>query len=203
MKSLTNKSRFVSIIKSLEGQWEYDTSSAEKLDVIYGPEANINPYNNNFLVESLISELCHLVGGNLRDANVEICRFLYDMNFGKILGSEYPGAEELYEHLIHQAYEFEVEAKLFKKITGNMADNGKSKIQGILNTAGFEEEDEPQTQTRLFQDLITEFRRWDNEWKDYSDSISNENRNVVKCPLSQEKFAVSLSEKYIIKKREE
>jgi hypothetical protein len=105
------KQRFISILTALENQWDYDTSHVTKLEVIYGTES-IEPYNTNFLVESLISELCHLVGGDAKTANKEICWFMYDLKFGKVPGSGGWTAETLFDKLT--AKRPDVTAKILK-----------------------------------------------------------------------------------------
>jgi len=105
------KKRFVEILKALENQWDYDTSHVTKLEVVYG-DYSIGPYNNNFLVESLISELCHLVGGDKKTANKEICWFMYDLKFGKVPGSGGWTAETLFDKLT--AKRPDVTAKILK-----------------------------------------------------------------------------------------
>jgi hypothetical protein len=137
-----NIQQFTAIITALKNQWHYDVSHVEKLEVVYGNES-IEPYNTSFLVDSLISELCYLVGSDEENVKTEIQRYMYDLNFGEVKGGEYSSAEDLFDKLVPIAFNNEVEKELlfykkkFDKEKKQLHDQDrKNRLEAFLDFSG-------------------------------------------------------------------
>lgn len=112
-----NREKFVSILTSLEAQWNYDTQYNETLIKLHGENSNPEYYHNDLLYKELINVLVGMVPMEDQKANMEICRYMYELEFGKHENSDIKDHNNLYDLLTIEKLVEDAKKHLEEKVT--------------------------------------------------------------------------------------
>lgn len=113
-----SKDNFIFTIEALKRQLDYDKTYARTATKLFDAE-DMPMYNNGILVQTLVSGLCNYFE-DMEEANREICRYMYELDFGRCYGSDIISPEDLYDRII-----------------GDDHDNGKMSAYAYMKSLGW------------------------------------------------------------------